>query len=399
MCSGEGPTHPVRRLTDLPAPLLQALLSPGPPDRRSCKAARRAAAATPADWRELAAEAQRQGIGLLVYQRLCDLALDGEVLDSENAAAWRSNARHAELQTCLQRRDAVKVHRVFDRACIPHAFLKGFVYRESLYRPTWVRAGADIDILVDRRDVEMARSAMHYAGFAQASRSNDFRDFRRATRQTIEETEAQHHELAQFAKTFLLKNPPAWLFEPAFARDAPFTFELLPDGPVLHSVFDVHWALHFIFADTRPLEALVTLSSREADLDIPALSAEWNLLFTSFKLYFESFDRLGWGMHLLVDLVALLHAHHKEFDWDWYQAQVAHYGFEAMSFYTLSAAERLAGARYVPESLFQSWSEFRRPARRRDRERSSKPDLDFGDFAPFMLGYRVPCGIFHPPCY
>src|SRR5205085_10599093 len=86
------------------------------------------------------------------------------------------------------------------------------------------------------------------------------------------------------------------------------------------------------------------------------LSLEWNILISSFKLYFESFDRPRYGFTHLDDLVALLNLA-DQVNWSVLNDLVRQYGLEVATFYTLSAAQRLAGKNQVPASLLDEWSQ------------------------------------------
>ena len=378
-----GRGHVVRAIADLPPALVRLILRAEKPSGEICAAAVTAVDGNDIDWHAIATQLEAQGLSMVAYQRLTDAGL-ADRIPEPIARAWASNARHAALQCDLQRDDAILVSDVLSELQVPHAFLKGFVYREWLYDPPWVRAGSDVDVLVSHDQVELVREAMLEIGFVQASRSWDFQRFRPATAREIRLTEAEHYELAQFARTLRLVNVPEWLFAPEFKRGTPFTYEKLPDGPVFHSVFDVHWALHFLFAEERLLDQLMFVTSRhDPELEIPTLNPEWTVFFTIFKLYSEAFDRPAKGLPLLMDLAALLSALASEVDWEQLAASVTKYGFESGAFYTLSAAERLLGVTAVPEALLDSWSTI---APRREDE---PQPVDFGDFLPQVLQKRI----------
>jgi len=368
---------------------LRALLLPVPPGETLLDNARSVAGAVLIDWKAIAEESQRHGMGMLLNTRLDNIGVFDQV-DEEAEMKWRADARHAELQCALQRHDALLIHEKLEELELPHAFLKGFAYRESFYEPSWSRAGADVDILIDRRDIETVRSTFLRNGFVQASRTLDFRNFRPASMDEIRKTEGEHYELAQFARTHRLCDAPDWLFEPAFTRGAPFAFEMIDDGPVFHTVFDVHWALHFALAGENPLEVIEPFPVAGGHL-LPGLSLEWNLLFSVFKLYFEAFDRPLRGLHQLVDLVGLLLVANDELDWSWISEMAAYHGFEAAFFYTTSAAETLAGEPLIPDDIHKSWSGADGPKSIWENKDATK-NLDFGDFLPHVFGRRLAGG-------
>lgn len=338
------------------------------------------------EWTAIAAEAAKHGIGLLLYQRLIEMGL-ADYLDAGTAGAWQADARHSLLQCNIQRSDAIEISDEFQRCKIPHAFLKGFVFRELWYRPTWVRPASDLDILVHPSDTERARAAMFRIGFDHATRTWDFREFRPATEEEIRRVEKTHHELAQFARSCRLSNPPDWLFQPEFARGAPFTFEKLQQGPVFHSVVDIHWALHLAFVDESPLDDLTWVPCATGS-PIPMLSHDWQLLFLIFKLYFEAFDEPRKGLHKLIDLAALLkNAAKSEIDWNWIDLAIERYQFEAAAFYTLSAAERITGEQLLPHDFLSKYR--RMKPRTKGVSKDEFPDLDYGDFLPSVFGRRI----------
>ncbi|HWU86897.1 MAG TPA: nucleotidyltransferase family protein [Kofleriaceae bacterium] len=381
--SGTGPTEAgTPGIEHLPGALFRALLwaEPLPPPMLS--AARQAAQGTAINWSAIVEALDTSGVGPLAITRMKEIGV-ADRIDPQAARRWEADRLHAELQCTLQRRDAVRITEHLTRLGIRHAFLKGFAVREWLYQPSWVRASSDSDLLIGPEDIERTRAALFDLGFVQASRTEDFRKFRPARPEEIAATEAEHFELAQFARVLRLANPPEWIFGPDYRRAAPSAFEQLPDGPILNSVVDVHWALHFHFADDRPLDTLTTVRAREGGLDIPTVSIEWHVLYTAFKLYFEAFDRPGWGLHMLADLAALLRAG-RSLDWSWLEAQGAKKDLDAMLFYTLSAAERLVGQAIAPVDMME-----RLATGDVERPEGSKTELDLGDFMPYVLRRRL----------
>lgn len=341
-------------------------------------------------WADFADDIETHGVGVLVYERLAQLEqLSG--LPQELRAKWAANAQHAKLQCAIQRQDAGKISAAFEQAGIRHAFMKGLVAREEFYAPVWARPGADLDILVSPEDTERARKVMFDVGFIHASRTWDFRRFRPATVKEIVETESSHHELAQFAKTHRLVNLPDWLFGPDFARGKPFTFEQLDGGPVFHSVVDVHWALHFFFTREQPLRTVRRLTLANGG-HVFALSLEWSLIFTCFKLYFESFERSKHGMFLVADLIGIL-ARADELDWDTIIEVTERNDLTAAMFYTLCAIEQICGKPLVPAGILDAWQypgEHDRADTRPLDSRREASSLDFGDFLPHLFGARFP---------
>jgi len=332
---------PPSRLHELPRPWLQALLAsaggicPAPPHLQI-------------DWAGVATDAASHAIGVLVWNRLRDLNATS-LLPASVQLAWEADNRHARLQTILQERDAREISAALIGAGVRHAFLKGATYRSWLYDPPWGRAGADLDLLIDRCDVERVRSTMLALGFHHASSTIDYRHFRPATAAQVGETESAHYELAQLVRTSRLTNVPDWLLGGAFVRRPPFTFEARDGHIDFHTVVDIHWTVHFTFAAERPLDTIVA-----AGRALPRLSTGWNLVTTAFKLYYEAFDRPYYGFHHLADLAAMLQTQPSAEDWRLVDGLVQRHGLWAPLFYTLAAAASLTSATGTPDELLAS---------------------------------------------
>jgi len=325
------------------------------------------------------------GVAPLAMARLGELGLLREI-PGEFLRFWEADRLHAELQCELQRREASRITSELSNRGIPHAFVKGFVLREWLYEPTWTRGAADLDILIRPQDRELVRSLLNDLDFIQSARTDDFRLFRPATADEIARTEAEHFELAQFARILRLVNGPPWLMGKGYRRLAPSAFELRDGSPILNSVVDVHWALHFLFVDDDPLSAVEIAEAWADGLRIPTVSPTWHVLFTAFKLYFETFERPGWGLQMLVDLAALLEAFGHVIDWPWLEMEASKKGLEAMLFYTLAAAEQVIDESPVPQDLMERLAVVGFPSGARDAQGF---DFDRGDFVPFMLRRRI----------
>jgi hypothetical protein len=164
---------------------------------------------------------------------------------------------------------------------------------------------------------------------------------------------------------------------------SPFAFGNSAGTPLLHSSFDIHWALHFLFINATPLDHIRFVKILDDDT-IPILSVEWNIVFSSFKLYFESFDRPRYGFNHLVDLTALIEPVH-QINWSVVKNLARQYGLEGALFYTLSAAQRLSGKKQVPQELMDEWSQIKiKPLTHEEPQR-----LDFGDFVSYLINKRV----------
>jgi hypothetical protein len=332
------------------------------------------------DWSSLAADADRHNVGVLVRQRLTESG-QSQALPDAVAGRWLADAQHAALQHGLQRRDATAVSEALTRAGIRHAALKGFAYASRLYEPSWVRFGGDVDILVDRDNVDRVRRLMGDLGFTQAKFSADHQQYWSATPQEILAVESQHYELAEFNKEIRLQNAPEWLLSPTFTRRSPFGFGANgAQQPVFYSSIDVHWALHFVFANASPLDAV-----REDSGSVPILSHEWNLVFSLFKLYFEAFDRPRFGFTHVADIRALLDS--GEIDWDRVDALVSRFGLEAAAYYTIACCESLSAEPSAPQDALRRWSDIGDP-----QGSSAAANLDFGDFIPYLTGSRAVAG-------
>jgi hypothetical protein len=375
---------PVTSLYQLPPRLLAALLSPRLSTNKAAASSFKASESSGVAWDSIAQDANAHAVGVLVYQRLVQLGL-ARHLPANVRAAWQADLLHAKLQHLIQRQDALAVSRSLTAAGIRHAFIKGFAYREWLYDPAWARLGGDVDILIARPDVERARGIVRQHGFLQAAYSLDHKHFRPATAREIAELESSHHELAEFTKDHLLLRGPEWLLKPPFVSRSPFAFGTSPSRPLLHSSIDVHWAVHFVFADAAPLDTTrIVRLPRAGDTMLPVLSREWSILISAFKLYFEAFDRPGYGFNHLVDLIALLEPT-DQLDLTVLGELVQRYRLEAAMFYTVSAAQNLAGRILVPEVVLERWREMRRAA----TESTKASLIDYGDFVPHLVRRRI----------
>lgn len=373
-------TGAAKRLHELPVEWLRYVCSPVP------QPAPALLADVPIDWDGIAADASSHAVAVLVWNRLKEAGAERH-LPSDVRESWEAADRHARLQTILQQRDADEISGAFAAAGVRHAFVKGSAYRQWLYRPSWARVGADLDLLIAKEDAERARAVMFELGFYHASCNAGYTNFRPAPRDLIEKTEQSHYELAQLVRSSNLVNRPAWLLAPPFERRPPFTFERIGDGVQFHTVVDIHWTMHFWFADESPLDELAATAEGE----LPRLPLPWNLLITFFKLYFEAFDRPYYGFHHLADLAAMLRTQPADSDWARVDAFVQKYGLWAAAFYTLRAAATLAGPGSVPDELLESWGRTApSPAEmsHQPEKRTWHTAFDLGDFIPYMTGNR-----------
>jgi hypothetical protein len=374
-------TEKIQALADLPDDVLRALLvaqdlpapEVGPPMDGGLLA--------DIDWAALRQDANRHALGVQVFRRLEELGWSRFVPPAVTAA-WRADARHAELQFRLQEADALQISRTLKAHGVRHALVKGAGYRRLLYQPPWIRLCGDADLLIDAANIEIVRGLMHGLGFQHAACTLDYQGFRLARQDEIIQTEAEHYELAQLVKSSRLTNTPDWLFGPEFERRAPYTYERQGEDVVFRSVVDVHWALHFSLQYERPLDSVVEVPLDEGET-LPILSPGWSLFVSAFKLYYEAFDRPGYGLHHLVDIAGLLHRGLEPEDWALVGELTARHGYQAALFYTLAAAEGLVGAPVVPAELIQDWS-------RLEPAEPGAPVRDLGDFVPWMLGRRTP---------
>lgn len=330
------------------------------------------------DWDAVGQDADRHGAGVLAGIRLRELGLD-RILPASLADRWAADIRHARLQHALQSRLAATVTRQLTRQGVPHVWIKGLAYRLLYYRPQWARLAGDVDLLVRRGDVERTRATLRHAGLVQACCSPDCQDYRPATRSEIAAAESNHYELVQFVRTFRLHGGNEWLLRPPFIQRPPFAYETGPAGTTLRCHVDVHWALHFLFAEADPMRAPRWTHGPDGTR-LPLLNLEWSLVFSAFKLYYEAFLRPNYGFIHLVDLVALAR---DSPDWSAVAALVDEFWLDAALYYAMAAAETLAGGPLVPAGLMDNWR------RGTPKQGATRPSLDQGDFVPYLLGRRV----------
>lgn len=372
------------RLNNLPPQLLSLLLSAGP-GRRPTLRVSEYLSRLGCGWSDLADDAERHVVSLILYQRLREMGLVSDI-PGKVFQAWEADARHARLQHAVQLRAAVRISRELARRSIKHAFLKGFAYRLAYYDPPWVRLGGDIDLLIEPGRVELVRRTMYDLGFIQASCAHDYQHYRPALPHEIAYTESRHHEMGQFVRNFRIHGAAPWLLSEPFKQRVPFAFEALASGPTVHCCIDIHWALHFIFAAAQPLASVHSVQVPGIDTRIPVLSREWNIIFSAFKLYVEAFERPRFGFAQLTDLVALAS---DEPDWKSVSDLADEFKLDAALYYTLSAAEKLAGRTLMPADILADWAA-RGPRPGEGQGNDPAATFDFGDFTPFLVGVRVP---------
>lgn len=377
----------VSRMHELPVGVLKRLIS-STPSTGSCIAKKYFANFDGVNWNKVVEDVRAHTLGPLFYQRLLELdALDG--LPPPLKRVLEADAKHAELQSILQRKDVRRISNALSDLGIVHAFIKGAAFREKFYNPSWTRIGADIDLLVERSMIETARQALFALGFSHASSSIDYREFRSASFKQVKETEEAHYELAQFVKSYRLKNIPSWLFNEHFKRRPPFTFEKTGDHTFFHAVVDVHWALHFSFQTEMPLKNIVYTKCEGSS--IPILNTAWNIFASVFKLYFEAFERPYYGFHHLADLCALVDTGPAIADWNLLDDLIHKYGLQAAAYYTLSAVSELDSAQNIPSELMEKWAKTApSPDHMPDHllKWTYHSPLDLGDFMPYLTGSR-----------
>lgn len=366
------------RLHHLPRRALLGLLTPNSPATLLSRAD-----FADVNWASLAADADRHVVGVMAYQRLLDHGLD-DLLPPDVVDRWRADLHHARLQHAIQLQDATAVSQALSARGVAHAFTKGFAYRSWLYSRPWVRIGGDVDLLVGAADLELARWIVAGLGFRQVKFAVDHQRFWHASQEEIASVEAEHYELAEFNTDHFLVNAPEWVGEPPFVARSPFAFGVRAGRPVLHSSVDIHWALHFVFAEFDPLASaqVATPAGGEA---LPFLGPEWSILISAFKLYFEAFDRPGFGFTHVADLAALLMSD-APVDWEAIGEIAAATNIGPALLYTLGACRDLIGEDPVPSELTEQWSSVTPEG----KAAGDTPNRDFGDFVPYLVGHRSP---------
>jgi hypothetical protein len=132
-------------------------------------------------WVEVVAVAQRSGLAPLLFWRLnkqkaCE--------DSVPVVVWEALQRdyHAAVfQGVLREQELIRIIKALDQAGVAALLLKGAALAYSAYPSPWLRLMCDLDLLVDRTDLERVRGLLEALGYMhqpEPQRLNPFnRDF------------------------------------------------------------------------------------------------------------------------------------------------------------------------------------------------------------------------------
>lgn len=296
-------------------------------------------------------------------------------LPTEASEKLSAELRIAEIRSFLQWHDLIEITSAMKDAGIPCILIKGVSAQWRLYEFPAMRAGKDIDLLVPKNSIPGAKKAMQQLGFRQSAIMPDG-SFVDAPKAQIAEVESKHYELAFYARRTRLDNLSEDDIEllrglPGYVYDS--------KGFYYYSVVDIHWNLAFQFDDAELFQTCIT----EVINGVPflVLKPELEIIYAAFKMYFESFDHYGGGVHFYGDITRLLSRYANEIDWKYFGKMVQSLKMEACCYFVFSHIKKS-----LPELLLLLMRQWEIP-----------PDdilphacMDFGDFIGFAMGLRIP---------
>lgn len=232
------------------------------------------------DWQELIALARRHRLSALLYHRLRSHGLAG-LLPAETNDLLRAEARSAALRGLRLQAELSAVGRAFHDAAIPVIALKGAHLAGHVYEDIGLRWMGDLDLLVDRPDIERALAVLSDCGYHGRGESS------------LDVAIAAHHHAAPvingdcFIEVHWSLVPPGepfgvdlatlWTRSVPPAEVAPGMQALAIDDLLVHLC--VHAACnHTLLTGLQPLVDITELC-HSCDLDWAAVqerSVEWN---------------------------------------------------------------------------------------------------------------------------
>jgi len=114
-------------------------------------------------WERFIHTAERHGLPGLAYKRL--LELENLSLPTELPATLTGRHRTAVVQSLVNKAATIEVSQLLSENGIRHLVLKGPAMTEPIYGGTGLRLSEDVDLLVQKEDVEDALKAMYGGGY------------------------------------------------------------------------------------------------------------------------------------------------------------------------------------------------------------------------------------------
>lgn len=285
------------------------------------------------------------------------------------------------LQGRLQRKITREIGDLFAAQGIEYCLLKGAAISLRYHAEPERRCGSDIDILVQKSDLNRASAAVEMLGFKKAEFDKRNRTFLDADIKLRSAVESKHYQLGFLAQIFEVRgisNAEArGLARSAVNHGYPTPVE--GDTAFLPLMVDIHHALSLdiegetILAEKEPVY-------RDGGHVLFTPSQPWIAFHSIFKLYWEAGRKYGDGFHHLVDLLYVL-TEFESVDWERLLGLLERYELRAAGYFVL---DRLVGFGWfaIPPFVSSRLQKWRVPPPGSDTERYN----DLGDFYPRLFG-------------
>lgn len=199
-----------------------------------------------------------------VLEAVCKLAdahdlghLVGQALSGCNAAAEvpavaaaKQRAMQAVFRYVNQSHDLAVICKTLEEVCIPHIPLKGSVLREYYPEP-WFRTSGDLDVLVQREDLEKASQTLQdVLGYRYRALTNHDIALTTTNGNLLE----LHYDLTEDLTSSAQRDVMAKVWEESFPQEGKTYCRQMPDT-LFYFYHIAHMAKHFIYGGCgiRPL--------------------------------------------------------------------------------------------------------------------------------------------------
>lgn len=333
------------------------------------------------DWTHLIHLVNRSRLGPLLFNYIANHKLKNNI-PTEVIRQLHGEYTLSKIRFGLQHRWASEVINGLRSVDIDPVVIKGIAHQHLYYNDSAVRISKDLDILIPKSKVKEVKQVFFSLNYIHgALQPNGY--FTPATAEQVESVEQKHHEMAYLVKqievTGLSKQDEEVLER---IGSSPGLFYARSGSYYFYSVFDVHWNL-FNWFDADEIFSS-TASVNIGDETWRVLSDEWKIFFCAFKVYFESFDHFGGGLHHLLDIAKIISQKDSIIDWKLIGQWAEKYSMQSCCFYVFGHVTRLWDLP-LPQpfhELMTDWSAM-------PKDKIPKNELDFGDFLPFALGERI----------
>lgn len=184
------------------------------------------------DWRKVAHEAQRHGLGAMLYSgaKVADVSLPEEIEKYLFIDYQKAIFLDIQFRSLAQRVSAALTERG-----IPHVLLRGICLKDN-YPMSALRTMSDIDILVKTEDFDRIRQVAEAMGATAEHSDGNHRNYRFPEGLTVE----FHPELIHCDSPVGTGVNPGWQYA---VQELPGAMELTPEGFYLNVI--AHLANHF----------------------------------------------------------------------------------------------------------------------------------------------------------